>query len=286
MANTTNPDQEPEVNPNDNPEPGIVTEPTTPEPAESTMTPEQIQQMQVLQTQMREANITDPQAFMADYTRKSQALSEATTREQQWAERDAQQRDAIGRLTGHVAATQDPVLAAQQNYQYVLENNSYDTAAVMQAQNAVMDARLAQEKSTWMQEAQAQSRMQSQLAEAKRILGTDDDNAAAAQLQQVLSGANPVMLAKMKLMQDGKYDEWATQQQTERDHAANQAALLNSLGTTGGRGVPGSGQPQQSATVPQWNFDMWNKETRERALKSGARIVDGTGEDVTAEYGG
>jgi hypothetical protein len=115
-----------------------------PEESAENLSPERISQLLDQDRLLKEANITDPKAFYADYTRKSQSLAEQERATEEWQGRESQYKNAIQGFMGQQEAQQDP----EQGWwgEYTTRKAAYDEAGADQALRNYMDARSQRER--------------------------------------------------------------------------------------------------------------------------------------------
>lgn len=208
---------------------------------------------------------------------------EAAVREmnerQREAARYAQERDYYQRIaqeaTGAVQRATDPEAAAAAKYRKALEDNPYDTAAILAAKDELDEARFAKRSQALIQQALSAARVQNEMPEVARLLKVTDQQQLANRLLGVQQSLTPKELAMVDLLRQGKLPDHITSERKRQEEEAKRAELIRSLAAGGpaGRRVPGS---LDGAARKEIDFVDWaslNESAKKRIRESGDEVV-------------
>lgn len=175
--------------------------------------------------------MNEAQRQRAEYERQ---MAELSTQANQY-------REMAQVAAGVVKQQTDPVAAAEAELNRILEEDSYNTPAIVAAQRRLYAAEKQRDQQSLIQQITQMQRIQSDLPKAGEMLGIQDHNALSQQLTSVHQSLTPAELAVVALHRKGKLADFVSAEQRAREEKARQAEALKSLGGSGGgRVVPGS----------------------------------------------
>jgi hypothetical protein len=254
---------------------------TAADPESLGLTADQIREIQEFQASMREANVTDAKAFMADYTRKAQ---EAAALQAQL----EQQQQTLQALAGREQARVNPTEAARQAWQRAkVEYDPSRPNAEEELHDAYIRQLVADASQQTLLQARQEAAVQRALPQAAAMLGIDNEQLLSQQLTEVGNSLNPAELALIKLHRDGKATEYLTAEVAAKEQRAKEALAVRSLGEAGGaRSVPGAARTERQVPEADFmSFSAWSKDARKRWVDAGGIVVMDDGEVVEDPLG-
>jgi len=242
-----------------NPQPNTSTE--------SELTPEQIQEIRDFQARLDEANITDPKAFYADYTRKAQTAAEAQRQLEQLQQQNVQYQQAIQSMSGgqpHAASTPEQRLWAEIKD----AREEYDFDREQRAQDELLQLRIQRAEQNASQRAIQAMEARQHLRPAADILGTDESS-TLRDLHAFQSTMTPEQMAVAKLYADGRLDEFVERQQKQKAVEAQRAQLSTGMGARA-NGASAFNEPEENPHPPpmQW-YSLSNRARKAHVEKHG-----------------
>jgi hypothetical protein len=255
--------------PHEGGEPRTDDQPTTEGAPESAFTLEEVESLKAFQQQMRDANITDPKALMADYTRKSQSAAES-------ARENEQLRQALGAFAQQQQLQQDPVASAQREYDEALQ--TFDPAAISAAQHKLQTVREQKLKQELFTEFVQASRVDRESEQVRDRYGYDQQKLASFYQQMT-----PKQIADALAISEGRYDDVTAKEREAAERKAAEAAAIGRLMGDGSAGVvPGSIEGGQKTTIPWVEFAHHPPEQQQKWLAEGV-IVTGAPSELVRE---
>lgn len=186
----------------------------------------------------REANITDPKAFYADYTRKSQRAKELENALEEKSRREQQYEQALAAMLGQQRAQSDPETAAWQRLQEA--EQSYDPELRARALQDYLAARDAKREDAILRKMLAANQINSMLPEIQKA-GFRDYN-DLLQFKNSMTERDEVQaLTLLRRMKHGDLRDALNREATEREAEAVRRKRLDTLVGEGSSGaVPGA----------------------------------------------
>jgi len=213
------------------------------------------------------ANITDPEAFMRDYTQKSQMLPKL---------QDEQERamEVIRKLAGERAAAQDPLEAARQRL--IEAENGYDPIEKVAAYEHYQNVRDQQREQAIIEKSLRAGELKLGLERAKAF-----GDYTPQQLGEVPATMTPEEMALVRRYRQGDLPDVLNADMERRKAAAERKARINQMFGQGSGGVvPGSFEEPPVPTIEWANFvTELTKEQQKELLEQGVKILNAPGSD-------
>lgn len=216
-------------------------------------------------------------------TEQGQQLAEMRQLYEQEVARGSTYRNALASLGDGTPQQQDPMKEAEQRY--LAASEAFDEQGKLAALRDMQRLREQQIEEGLLKKLLRTQELTAKIPVAQEMLGIEDQDAAAAQLNAAYSNMTPDQIAAATLFaKDPKrlreyleQQDQATEEERRRGEAIQQ---MIDLGGGGSRpmGMQGGGQGA-SQKIDWWNFKLLSKSVQQELLERGVEIINKPGED-------
>lgn len=201
----------------------------------------------------------------------NKGFTESSQLKSQYERENEQLRSALGQFVDYQRQQVDPRSAAEAEYRAAREN--FDTDAELRALNRIREL----DRQAVIQEAVRMNQAATAAERVKQQYGYDVND-----LAQFHANMDPELIAKAKLIADGRYEDVATKEREAREAEAARAAAVGRLVGEGTPGVvPGGYDAGPVKEINDITFGLLPRAKQKELIEDGFRVRNPRGEDVT-----